>query len=186
MTWFPRYTTILACVLALAGCQTVTASAETPFRAVSGYGAAAQVPGASLRPDARSARRAVFPATRAAATPGAVIPALEKAARYVNLLSQEGIRITPGDVVVVVSGPATAAILNDEAYRARVPAAPSNPNLAIIRALRESGVVVSVCGQALHGQRISVSDVAPGVRLDLSAMTSLVHLQSQGYALIPE
>lgn len=46
--------------------------------------------------------------------------------------------------------------------------------------------MVSVCGQALHGQGIDAADVLPEVRRDMSAMTMLVQLQSEGYALVPE
>lgn len=178
----------IATALLLAGCQSMPDPSRAAFVAVPGFGAAVDVPGASARPHARSDVRAVFPATRAAPSPDKVAPALDKAARYLNLLAQQGIRIRPGDVVVVVSGPATPAVLVDEAYRGRAgkTGIAANPNLPLIRALREAGAVVSVCGQALHGQKIAASDVAPEVRRDLSAMTTLVELQSRGYALVTE
>lgn len=171
-------------IVSLAGCQTLGARA-TPFVAVPGFGQAAEVPDAAMRPSP-GAVRAVFLATRAAASPDKVAPALDKAARYLNLLGKEGIRPRPGDVVVVISGPATTAVLTHDRYRARHPDVAANPNLPLIRALRQAGAVVSVCGQALHGQGIATADVAPEVRRDMSAMTTLVHLQSQGFALIPE
>lgn len=178
------FTAVLALAF-LAGCQSVTARSAA-FVAVPGFGRIAAVPGAALRPGPRSAVRAVFPATQAAASPDQVAPALEKAARYLNLLAQEGIRTRPGDVVVVISGPATPAVLDDERYRARYEAAGANPNLPLIRALQRAGAVVSVCGQALHAHRIAAAEVAPDVRLDLAAMTTLVELQARGHALIPE
>ena len=131
--------------------------------------------------------RVAFPATRAAATPRDTLPALERAARFLNLLSAAGKRAAPGDVVVVISGPATTAVLNDAAWRLRYPeGGASNPDLPLIRALREAGATVSVCSQALHGQKIMSTEVDASVRQDLSAMTTLATLQAQGYALIPE
>ena len=56
----------------------------------------------------------------------------------------------------------------------------------VIGALREAGATVSVCSQALHGQKIAATEVDAAVRQDLSAMTTLAALQAQGYALIPE
>lgn len=173
-------------IAALAGCQVTPEVKRPPFVAVAGFGTAAEVPGAALRPDARSRLGAVFPATRAAPAPDKVAPALDKAARYLNLLAAQGLRTRPGDVVVVVSGPATLAVLDDTAYRIRAKTAGPNPNLPLIRALRDAGAVVSVCGQALHGQGIAVNEVASGVRVDLSAMTTLAHLQAQGFSVIPE
>lgn len=180
--------TLVAASLLLAGCQSMPDRSSAAFAAVPGFGAAVDVPGASVRPRARSETRAVFPATRAAPSADKVVPALDKAARYLNLLGLQGIRIRPGDVVVVVSGPATSGVLTDTAYRERTgnTGIAGNPNLPLIRALREAGAVVSVCGQALHGQKIAPGDVTPEVRKDLSAMTTLVDLQSRGYALIPE
>ncbi|TCZ83363.1 DsrE family protein [Lysobacter sp. N42] len=172
-------------LLLLAGCQSV-ATRGTPFTAVPGFGAAVDVPAAASPRGSRIAVRAVFPATRAAASPDKVLPALDKAARYLNLLALQGVRAAPGDVVVVVSGPATPAVLTDPAYRNRNPSVASNPNLPPIRALALAGATVRVCGQALHAQGIAASEVAPGVRQDLSAMTALVELQSRGHALIPE
>lgn len=105
-------------LLLLAGCQSM-APRSAPFVAVPGFGPPADVRDAAMRPTYRSAVRAVFPATRAAASAGKVVPALEKAARYLNLLAREGIRTRPGDVVVVISGPATTAVLTDARYRSR-------------------------------------------------------------------
>lgn len=180
--------TLLGTALLLAGCQSVPDRSPSAFVAVPGFGAAVDPPGASVRPGARSDVRAVFPATKPAPSADKVVPALDKAARYLNLLALQGLRIRPGDVVVVVSGPATPGVLTDAAYRDRAgdTGIAANPNLPLVRALRDAGAVVSVCGQALHGQKIAPGEVAPEVRQDLSAMTTLVDLQSRGYALIAE
>ena len=176
---------VAAALALLAGCQTLPAPAA-PFVAVPGFGQAAAMPDAALRPSPDSDVRAVFPATRAAPAPDQALPALDRAARYLNLLSQEGVRIQPGDVVVVISGPATPAVLTDARYQARFSGASGNPNLPLIRALADAGAVVSVCGQALNVHGFAAADVAPEVRLDLAAMTTLVELQARGHALVPE
>jgi intracellular sulfur oxidation DsrE/DsrF family protein len=182
----PMRLAIVASLL-LAGCQTMTSMNSTPFTAVPGFGAPVAAPGAEMQVDPAVRYRVAFPATRAAATPRDTLPALERAARFLNLLSAAGKRTAPGDVVVVISGPATAAVLDDAAWRRRYPdGGGSNPNLPLIRALREAGATVSVCSQALHGQKIAAAEVDAAVRQDLSAMTTLAALQSQGYALIPE
>lgn len=171
----------------ISGCQTMTPSSSARFTAVPGFGAPFAAPGADVQVDPALRYRVVFPATRAGATSGDTLPALERVARFLNLLSAAGRRTATGDVVVVISGPATTAVLSDAAWRARHPErGEGNPNLPIIRALRDAGAVVSVCSQALHGQKIAAADVDGSVRQDLSAMTTLAALQAQGYALIPE
>lgn len=172
--------------LLLGGCQTVAPMRTAPFTAVPGFGTPLPAPTAEMQVDPSLRYRVVFAATRAAPTPESVLPALERAARLLNLLGAAGRRTAPGDVVVTVSGPATTAVLNDAAWRARHPGSGANPNLPLIRALREAGAVVSVCSQALHGQKIAPADVDPSVRQDLAAVITLAALQAQGYAVIPE
>ena len=90
--------------------------------------------------------------------------------------------------MIVVSGPAPLGVLTDAAYVRRIDDAQvrANPNLPLIDQLLHAGAIVSVCSQALHGQKIDSADVARAVRRDVSAMTTLVNLQLRGYALIPE
>ena len=173
---------------ALVSASPVFAGAAAIQMPVPGYGIPFDTKGAAERPDPAVRYRVVFNATRAAAKSGIVLPALERAARLLNLFAQEGVRMQPGDVVIVVSGPATPGVLTDAAYarRAGDPQVHANPNLPLIDALRNAGAVVSVCSQALQGQKINAAEVAPAVRRDVSAMTTLAALQLRGYALIPE
>lgn len=127
----------------------------------------------------------MFNVTKAAAAPDKINPSLDKVARLLNLLERDSIRPAPGDIVVIVHGAATPIVTNSTAYAAKTRAA-SNPNLELIEKLREAGVTVAVCSQALHANRISVKELAPGIRIDLSAMTTLTALQLRGWALIPD
>ena len=189
MTRIPTFKTgamaVLAAILML---PVAPASAQTSFRPVAGYGATVDPPGASERPDPELRYRVVFSVTKASDGSGDVNPSLEKVARFLNLLGQDGVRIQPGDVVAVVHGPATASLLRDAAYpkRAKDASVTANSNLPLIAALKQAGVVVSVCSQALHGKKIESKDVAPTVRQDVAALTTIANLQLRGYALIPD
>jgi intracellular sulfur oxidation DsrE/DsrF family protein len=46
-------------------------------------------------------------------------------------------------------------------------------------------VKIYVCGQAVADNNIAYTDIAPQVTLTLSALTDLVILQKEGYALEP-
>ena len=60
-----------------------------------------------------------------------------------------------------------------------------NPNLDLLMKLHEVGVAFYACGQSMGFSGISKSDLAPPVKVALSAMTMMTVLQSAGYALIP-
>ena len=151
---------------------------------VAGFGKISPVAGAHNLSDGRLQYRVIFSVTKTAETPGKVSPSLEKVARFLNLLGSQGVSPRQRHIVVILHGPATSAVLNDETYRARygVP----NPNLALIRALRNASATVHVCGQALAAQKIGGSAVSADVITDLSAMTTIATLQLKGWVLMPE
>lgn len=153
--------------------------------AVPTYGRTYPTGDAAQRPDPKLDYRVVFDITKAASDPARPNRSLEAVARFLNLLAADGVRPAPGHIVAIVHGPATPAIANHGAY-ARKTGQPVNPNLALIERLRAAGVVVAVCGQAMQGNGIVASEVAPGIRIDVSALTTLANLQLRGWALIPD
>jgi intracellular sulfur oxidation DsrE/DsrF family protein len=166
--------------------MTATSTSAAPVGpAVPDYGATHTAADAAERPDPRLRYRVVFSISKAAAKPNQVNPSIDKVARYLNLLAEDGVRPRAGDVVAVLHGPATIAAMADAAYAARTESA-ANPNVRLIRALRAAGVTVSVCSQALHGQGISADELQDGIRVDVSAMTTITNLQLRGFALVPD
>ena len=57
-------------------------------------------------------------------------------------------------------------------------------DIKLIEALKRSGVIVYVCGQALAHNGFAQSWVNQDVTVALSAMMVLAHYQSEGYALV--
>jgi intracellular sulfur oxidation DsrE/DsrF family protein len=175
-----------AIVAALAMLATTAATAADPRHpAVQGYGAITPMPEAKERPDRSLRYRVLFNVTKAAAIPDQTNSTLEKVARFLNLLGADGVRPAPGDVVVIIHGPATPLVTTDAAYAGRTTVA-KNPNLPLIAALRSAGVSVRVCSQALVGNKIDPATVDKGVEVDVSALTTLATLQLRGWALIPD
>ena len=166
--------------------MTATSTSAAPAGpAAPDYGATHTAADAAERPDPKLRYRVVFSISKAAAKPDQVNPSLDKVARYLNLLAEGGVRPRAGDVVAVLHGPATIAATKDAGYAAKAGSA-RNPNTALIEALRAAGVTVSVCSQALHGQGISADQLQDGVRIDVSAMTTITNLQLRGFALVPD
>lgn len=119
-----------------------------------------------------------------AAKPGAINRTLESAARFINMHAEAGIPRNAVRVAVVVHGPASFDLTNAATYAKKHDGA-VNANLAAIAALIANGAEIHLCGQSAVGQGIKAGDFAPGVKLQLSAMTAHALLQQQGYTLNP-
>jgi intracellular sulfur oxidation DsrE/DsrF family protein len=87
-------------------------------------------------------------------------------------------------VALVVHGKAGFDVMNAEAYARKYPGK-ENPNAAIVAALLAHSVQIYICGQSSTALGIAKSDLLPGVKMALSAMTAETLLQQQGYVLIP-
>jgi intracellular sulfur oxidation DsrE/DsrF family protein len=157
--------------------------ATSPAHTIAMHGKAIVLPDAAHQPDPKMRQRAVFSLTVAPASPAATDPGLERVARAVNLLKASGVTKKQLDFVVLLSEGATDSALADPAYRVRHGVA--NPNLGLIAQLSAAGVQMFVCGQALHSRQLDSTSLAPSIAISLSALTSIITLQQQGYALVP-
>lgn len=121
-------------------------------------------------------------------TRGNVLKGLDRAAIIANLYEQAGVGLSDGmQLAVVVHGPATKAVLSDAAYaRHHQDSGESkNPNLELIRRLKDAGVEIYVCGQALARHKFRTQDVAAEVTVAVSAATVHVNKQRDGYVFVP-
>lgn len=109
---------------------------------------------------------------------------LESAARFVNMMAESGVSGDRLKVAVVIHGPAVFDVARASRYAAKYPKS-ENPNAALIAALLAAGVDIWVCGQSAAGQDVAKSDLLPGVKMALSAMTAHAELQRQGYSINP-
>jgi len=114
-----------------------------------------------------------------AAEPGANNRYLESAARFLNMHTAAGVPADNIDIAIVVHGPAAIDLVNDDRYGG------PNANTGLIAALLNAGVSIELCGQTAAYRNIEKTDLLPGVKLSLSAMTSHALLQQNGYTLNP-
>lgn len=108
---------------------------------------------------------------------------LESVARFINMHARHGADIEQLQLAVVFHGAATDNALTQVAYRKRH--GTDNPNLLLMQELADVGVRFYLCGQSAGFRGVNRSELAPPVGMALSAMTALVLLQDQGYALLP-
>ena len=109
---------------------------------------------------------------------------LEKVAKYVNIYAGAGAEPADVQIAVVFHGGATLAVLNPDAYAAKFKTN-GNPNLKLLQELHEQGVRLYVCGQSLISKGSAPEDVAVFIETAVSALTSVVNLQADGYAYVP-
>lgn len=114
--------------------------------------------------------------------PGEPSRYLETPARYLNMHVGSGVAEENIRAAVVIHGRATRDLLTDVAFQKRF--GMDNPNRALVEALIAADVEIILCGQSAAFGGYGKTELLPGVKLALSAMTALVSLQNQGYRLI--
>lgn len=118
------------------------------------------------------------------ATPGEMSKRIETPARFINMLADAGVPVKDIHVAIVVHGPAGDDLLKPEAYAARHQGA-KNGSIKLIEALLAQGAEIWMCGQSAAGAGIAKTDLLPGVKMSLSAMTADAIFQQRGYTLNP-
>lgn len=126
--------------------------------------------------------KALFDVSEAASEPDAASPAIESAARFLNMHAQAGVPRQRLGAAIVLHGGAARYGLSHAAYRQRYEV--DNPNLPLIEALRSVGVRIAVCGQTAAARGYAKDELAEPVELALSAMTAVKVLQDEGYQIV--
>ena len=145
------------------------------------YGKVVQFPTAAQQP--RDGSKIVVDITKGS-DPEKLNGAIEKVARFVNIYAGAGEKPANVKIAVVLHGDTTLAGLNDAAYAKKF-GTDSNPNLPCMEVLRKAGVEFFVCGQSLVGKGSRPEDVDEKIAVAVSALTSLVNLQADGYSYLP-
>lgn len=148
------------------------------------YGHVHPLPNAGVQPSRHKVYKALFDVTKGFKDPAKPDAGLVHVARAVNVFASAGVPLRHLKFVAIVHGPATPAILNNEAYKKKYGV--DNPNIALIRDLRKAGVHVDVCGQALADNGFVHSWVNKDVRIDLSALATVVIYGNKGYAYMKQ
>lgn len=148
---------------------------------IDGYGEVQPFPNAAEQP--RPDSRIVVDITQGGPK-DKINPAIEKLARFVNIYAKAGKTPTKVQIAVVLHGDATQVALSDEVYGQKF-GVPTNPNLPVVRILRQHQVELLVCGQALTRKGFDPATVGPEISVAVSGLTALVNKQQDGYAYIP-
>ena len=145
------------------------------------YGQVIQLPTAAQQP--RDGTKVCVDVTRGGPA-NKLNPAIEKIARFVNIYGGAGRHPADVAIAIVLHGDATLCALHPDAYAARFKTS-GNPNLDCLHELHEAGVEIYLCGQSLLHNDARPEDAAVFVEVAVSAFTTLVNLQADGYAYVP-
>jgi len=103
-------------------------------------------------------------------------------ARLVNLHISGGVDPSKLMIVAAIHGDATFATLDNIGYNKKY--GMDNPNIDLIKQLKEAGVKMFVCGQSLIARNKGLEDVNSMIDISLSAMTVVSEYQAKGYGLL--
>ncbi len=179
----PILSAVLVAALLVESTFALAAPPTQRFLRIASAGGVYKLSGKVEMPATNTVHRLVIDATGDEATTTGINRHLESAARALNLYALAAVANDNVKVALVIHGKATRLVLSGDAYRRQF--GRSNPDAALIEDLKNAGVGIFVCGQALSHQGFAVNDVDKNVRVSLSAMTALVDLQGKGFALIP-
>ncbi len=104
-------------------------------------------------------------------------------ARTLNLFELSGIPSKKIELVASIHGEATFITLNNNAYRDKF--GRDNPNLNLIKQLKENRVELYVCSQATASRKINNRDLNINVIPALSGIAVLSNHLLQGFTLMP-
>ena len=171
-------------VAALAlGAAFATAAEPTTGPVVKDFGPVMMPPEGAYNLDKATHYKVSIDVADTAEFPGDLNRKLVSSARFLNMHAQTGIPEENIDFAIVVHGKAAQDLLNDEAYRKRFNT--SNPNTELLAQLQSAGAKIYLCSQTALFRGMAPEEFNPAVTIAMSAMTSHVRLQQEGYTLIP-
>lgn len=159
------------------------ASIEWVTPVIAGYGKVHPRPDAAVQPDPAVDYRIFVRVTDDGKHPDAPMRALDRLARLVNLMGVAKVPPSHVHIVALLDGESSLAATNDATYQ-RFTKVARNPNRAIVHALRQAGVELLVCAQALASENLPDSAVGPEVTVTLSALTDMVVYGQKGYTQV--
>ncbi len=151
---------------------------------IKGFGGIHALPRTAVQPDATRSYKAIFDVTKGAKTPEDVNAGLFHVAKAVNLLASAGVPLKHMHIVAVLHGKATPAALDDAHYKKLFGV--NNPNTPLLKELRQAGVDVYVCSQAMLKKGYKLAWANPYITPALSALTTLIVFGNEGYAYVKQ
>lgn len=153
-------------------------SQEAKFPIVKAFGGIYEIPDA-VNPDPSIEYKIAIDLKTLQRDKESINPGLNNVARMMNLHGLGGVRPENLKVAVIIHGGATDVVLDNQAYQKRYEL--DNPNLALIDALKNSGVEIYVCGQSLLSRQYARECVNTEIEVGLSMLTVFTTHMHKGF-----
>lgn len=183
MNSLTRAVAALAVIIWTAQAQAQDAPGATTGPVIKDFGPVMTPPEGSWNLDKNTHYKVSIDVGSTAEFPGDLNRKLVSTARFLNMHAQTGIPPENIEFAVVVHGQGANDFLTDEAYEKRF--MEPNPNTQLLQQLHEAGVKIYLCSQTALFRGMAPEEFNPAVTMAVSAMTSHVRLQHEGYTLIP-
>ena len=150
---------------------------------ITNYGPTSAVEDPDFIMDMETEYKVIFDVTTSSESkPDQVNKGLETAARFLNMHVGAGKDPKTLKPVMIVHGGASYGLLKNDFYKEKYGV--DNPNIGLIEELDKAGVDIYICGQTAAHRDIGEEKRLKEIKLALSAMTVLIELQQQGFAVI--
>ena len=150
------------------------------FPVIKEYGGVYDVPFAEKMPDPTLQYKIIVDVGEKNEKPAELFAPFEHIARMYNLHVYGGVPQKNLDVAVALHSEAIFMTLNNEAYKKKFGV--DNPNIKILSELKEAGVKLFGCGQAIERNNIPKEDINQDITVALSRFTVVSEYQMKGYA----
>jgi intracellular sulfur oxidation DsrE/DsrF family protein len=150
------------------------------YPVVKGYGRIHRLTDAAVQPDKSLEYKVLFGIIHPSEKPDQPSIGLDHVARFINLLSTANMNAANYKLAVIVGGPAVTLVMDNENYKAKFGV--DNPNIALMKTLKENGVELYVCGQSLGDFEVKQETVDKNFTTALSFMVVTTTYQLKGYS----
>ncbi len=160
---------------------TFTLSAQTSiYPVIKDYGGVDEDSFATVKPDPAIDYKIVAEMGEPFKNKSQVYGPLEVVARLYNLHIYGGVPQKNLHIAAVIYAGGTLATLNNEEYHKRFGI--DNPNIKLIKELKDAGVEIMVCGQSVMKGNVDPATIDPGVEVAISRLTAVSTFEMKGYA----
>lgn len=159
-----------------------TIAQERVHPVIKNFGGIYDIPEASVKPDPDQEYKIVIDVYGGSEDKAQVDRSLNNVARMLNLHAVGGVPAEKMMVVLALHGQSTYSTLDHVAYRERFDV--DNPNAELMKALKEAGVKVTVCGQSIRSRGFEAEVLLDEVEVATSMLTTVTHYQNLGYMLL--
>ncbi len=166
---------VLVCAITISNAQDMV----NPV--IKSFGGIYDIPEATVLPNPDLEYKVVIDLYSGSASPDKLNPALNNVARMINLHAIGG-ATQKMDIVLAIHGDANDVVMSNKHYFDRYKV--DNPNIELIKNLKEAGVKLTVCGQSLTGYNVAPGQVLKEVEIATSMLTTVTTHQLKGYALL--